>query len=339
MSARHEPCGHDHAHPPHETGVRAHDPAHGHVHGHAHGRHHHHGHGHHHHHHHHHGGEPGDWRWIVAIALNLGFVVAEVVAGVLANSSALLADAGHNLSDVLGLALAGGAAWLAKRAGSRRRTYGYGKATILAALANAVVLVFACGAIAVEAVGRFANPEPVGAGTVMLVAAIGVAINLGTAMLFFAGRKGDLNERGAFLHMVSDAAVSLGVVGSGLLVSLTGLDWIDPVTGLLIVAAILAGTWGLLKESLDMAMDAAPPHLDPAEIAAALKALPGVEEAHHVHVWNLSTTRTALTAHLVRAAGTDAAFLAEARALLKSRFGIDHATLQVEPAGADCAGC
>lgn len=314
--------GHDHGPDP--------DPHHGHGHGHGHG-----------HHHHHHGpADPGDWRYGLGLAVNLGFVAVEFTFGVISGSAALMADAGHNLSDALGLALAGGAAWLSRLAPRGRRTYGYGKATVLAALANAVLLVFACGAIAFEAARRLMQPVEVASTTVMVVAAIGFVINLGTAALFFSSRGHDLNARGAFLHMAADAAVSLGVVVAGGLIWITGWSVIDPLVGLAIVAVILAGTWGLLRDSLDMALDAAPPGTDPEAIAAWLAALPGVGGVHHLHVWPLSTTRTALTAHLVRSGpGEDADLIAQARQGLKARFGIDHATLQLETAGTDCAGC
>lgn len=305
-----------------------------HGHGHASG-HHHHGHGHAHAH-----SPPGDWRYGVGLLVNLLYVAVEFGFGLATGSTALLADAGHNLSDVLGLAMAGGAAWLARRAPGARRTYGFGKATILAALANGVLLVFACGAIALEALRRLAEPSEAASVTIMVVAAIGFVINLGTALLFLDSRRHDLNARGAFLHMAADAAVSLGVVAAGGLILLTGLDWIDPVVGLVIVAVILAGTWGLLKDSLDLALDAAPAGLDLAEVRAFLEGLPGVVAAHDLHVWNLSTTDTALTAHLVRGEPADAAFLATAQAGLKARFGIAHATLQVEAApGPDCPAC
>lgn len=316
--------------------AHTHDHAHGHGHGH-HGHHHGHGHGHHGHHHH---APPSDWRYGFAIVLNLAFVAVEATYGLLSKSTALLADAGHNLSDVLGLALAGGAAWLAKQAGARRYTYGYGKATVLAALANAVVLVFACGAIAVEAVRRFLNPEPVASTTIMVVAAIGFAINLATALLFMRGRKEDLNVRGAYLHMVADAAVSLGVVVAGAAIMLTGFDWIDPVASLVIVAVILFGTWDLLRQSFDMAIDSAPEHLDVEEVQTYLLGLPGVTALHDMHVWNLSTTDTALTVHLVRNEPADAAFLASIQAEVRQRFGIKHATVQVESGAlADCPDC
>jgi len=307
-----------------------------HAHDHADGHHHAHGH----HGHHHHAPPAGDWRYGFAILLNLAFVGVEAVYGLLARSTALLADAGHNLSDVLGLALAGGAAWLARQAGSQRHTYGYGKATILAALANAVVLVFACGAIAVEAFRRLLEPAPVATTTVMVVAGVGFAINLATALLFLRGRKEDLNVRGAYLHMVADAGVSLGVVVVGGLILLTGQSWIDPLAGFAIVAVILAGTWGLLRQSFDLAMDSAPEHLDVAEVRDYLLALPGVSGVHDMHVWNLSTTETALTVHLVRDEPGDAAFLNGVQAEVKRRFGIKHATVQVESAALeDCPNC
>jgi cobalt-zinc-cadmium efflux system protein len=313
------------------------------MHGHAHG-HGHHGHahgGHVHAHGHLHAQPPEiDRRYAIAIILNLGFVIVEVAAGVVSGSTALLADAGHNLSDVLGLALAGGAAWLASRAGGARRTYGFGKATILAALTNAVLLVLACGAIGWEAVRRIGEPQEVQPGMVMGVAAAGIVVNLGTALLFRRGREHDVNLRGAYLHMAADAAVSLGVVVAGGLIWLTGASWIDALTSLVIVAVILWGTWGLLRESLDLALDAAPARLDMAELAGFLAGLPGVTAQHDVHVWNLSATETALTAHLVRDEPGDRAFFDEATRGLWDRFGIAHATLQVETgAGAACPDC
>ena len=304
----------------------AHDHGHGHAHSHAHG--------------HHHGPPPGDNRYALAIVLNLGFVALEAGFGFWSNSTALLADAGHNLSDVLGLVLAGGAAWLAQRTAAARRTYGFGKATILAALANAVLLVLACGGIAWEALRRFGEPQDVRSGVVMAVAAAGVAINLGSALLFLRGRHDDVNVRGAFLHMAADAAVSLGVVIAGLLIALTGARWIDPVASLLIVAVVLAGTWGLLRESLDLALDAAPAGLDLEDVRGFLGALPGVTDLHDVHVWNLSTTETALTAPLVRSQPADRDFYEQASRGLQQRFRIAHATLQVEAGpGPDCPDC
>ena len=290
--------------------------------------HHHHGHG-----HHHHGHAPGarpDRRYAIAIVLNLAFVVLEAGAGFWANSTSLLADAGHNLSDVLALGLAGGAAWLAGRAAAARRTYGFGKATILAALLNALLLVLACGAIGWEALRRFGEPQEIRTDAMMAVAAAGVVINLGTAMLFWRGRLDDVNVRGAFLHMAGDAAVSLGVVIAGLLIAVTGLVWIDTATSLLVVALILVGTWGLLRESLDLAMDAAPESIRLDEVHAFLRTLPGVTDLHDVHVWNLSATSTALTAHVVRSEPADRSFYDAAIRGLQDTFDISHVTLQVE---------
>jgi cobalt-zinc-cadmium efflux system protein len=303
-----------------------------------------HGHGHHHHHHHHghghgHGAKP-DRRYVIAIGLNLAFVVVEAAAGFWANSTSLLADAGHNLSDVLALGLAGGAAWLAQRTSSGRRTYGFGKATILAALLNALLLVLACGAIGWEAVRRFGEPQEIHTGTMMAVAAAGVVINLGTAFLFGRGRLDDVNVRGAFLHMAGDAAVSLGVVLAGALIAVTGLVWIDTAASLLVVALILFGTWGLLRESFDLAMDAAPETIDLDEVHAFLRQLPGVTGLHDVHVWNLSASATALTAHLVRDEPADRAFYDAAIRGLHDAFHISHVTLQVEAEpGEGCPEC
>lgn len=306
------------------------------MHDHAHS---HHGHEHDHHGHahgHDHGPPPKGWRYGVGMVLNLAFVAVEAAYGLSTHSTALLADAGHNLSDVLGLALAGGAAWLATLAGGARRTYGFGKATVLAALANALLLVFACGAIAMEAVRRLSDPEPVAAGPVMVVAAVGVVVNGATAALFVSGRKHDVNVRGAFLHMVADAAVSVGVIIAGAAIALTGETWIDAAVSLAIVAVIGVGTWGLLKESLNLAMDVTPAHVDIAKVRRLLEGQPGVTEVHDLHVWNMSTTETALTAHLVRPQGEDPAFLAKAQHALEHAFGLTHVTLQVEPSACHC---
>ena len=316
---------HDHPGPTHaHHAPKPHDHGHDHGHGHAHG----HGHGHGHHHH-----VPKDFGRAFAIgtALNLGFVLVEAGAGLLTHSLALLADAGHNLSDVLGLILAWGAATLAKRAPSGRRTYGLRKGTILASLANAALLLGATGAIAWEAVRRFAAPTPVDSGPVMIVAAIGIVINTATALMFMRGSKDDLNARGAFLHMAADAGVSAGVVVAALLMMLTGWLWLDSVTSLLIVAVIVLGTWGLLRDSLDMALDAAPRGIDPARVRDWLAARPGVVEVHDLHIWAMSTTETALTAHVVRPQGDDHdQFLHALCADLASQFKIGHATVQVE---------
>jgi cobalt-zinc-cadmium efflux system protein len=310
--------------------------AHSHAHDHDHAS----GHSHSHHDHSHHAPPPSDKRYIIAIALNLGFVAIEGAAGFFANSTALLSDAAHNLSDVLGLGLAGFAAWLAGRAASAKRTYGYSKATVLAALANAVLLMIASGAILMEAVTRFASPEPVQSVFVMGVAAAGVVINGATALLFLAGRHGDVNARGAFLHMAADAGVSAGVIIAGALMLFTGWNWVDPAVSVAVVALIVWSTWGLLRESLDLALDAAPKHIDVAAVRGALAELPGVIAVHDLHVWAMSAERTALTAHLVRPDGGDDSFLADASAALEKRFRIDHVTLQVERTQrADCEDC
>lgn len=267
----------------------------------------------------------------VGITLNLIFVAVEAAFGFRAHSLALLADAGHNLSDVLGLALAWGASILVSRDRTARRTYGLRRSSILAALANALLLLVAVGGIVWEAIQRLRAPEPVASGTVMLVAAIGIVINLATALLFLRGRAKDLNIRGAFLHMAADAAVSAGVVGAALVIQRTGAQWIDPVTGLVIAVVITAGTWGLLRDSVDLAMDAVPPGIDPVEVETYLGSLPGVTRVHDLHVWGMSTTHIALTAHLVRPGETnDDLLLAGASDDLHHRFGIEHITLQIE---------
>ncbi|WP_333473603.1 cation diffusion facilitator family transporter [Xanthobacter dioxanivorans] len=274
----------------------------------------------------------------IGAALNFGFVVVEVIFGLYAGSLALLADAGHNLSDVLGLVLAWGAAWLSRRAPTRLRTYGYGRSSILAALANAMILLLGTGGIVLEAVSRLSHPEPVQTGIVMVVALVGVAVNMGTALMFMAGRKGDLNVRGAFIHMVADGAVSLGVVAVAGAIALTGWLWLDPLVSLAIAVAIIAGTWGLLRDSVNLAMDMVPGGIDPEEVEAFLAARPGVSEVHDLHIWGLSTTSVALSAHLVRpGAALDDDFLGETCAELKARFGIAHPVLQVEEGHLQCA--
>ncbi len=329
----HDHPGHDHDHDHHD-----HDHGHDHHHGHAHGHGHSHGHGHHNHGHGHHGHShaPADFGRAFAIgtALNLAFVAAEAAAGFFTSSLALLADAGHNLSDVLGLLLAWGAAVLAKRAPTGRRTYGLRKGTILASLTNAALLLVAVGAIAWEAVRRFADPQPVQTGPVMIVAAIGIAINTATALMFMKGSKDDLNVRGAFLHMAADAAVSAGVVIAALLMWFTGWLWLDPVVSLAIVVVIVLGTWGLLRDSLDLALDAAPRGIDPKAVADWLAAQPGVAEVHDLHIWAMSTTETAMTAHVVRPDEADQdQFLHDVCGQLAKRFNIGHSTIQIERGG------
>lgn len=267
----------------------------------------------------------------IGIILNVGFVAVEAGFGFVSDSMALLADAGHNLSDVLDLCIAWGGVALARTAPSKRFTYGLRGSSILAALSNALLLLVALGAIVLEAVQRLGDPASVAGPTVSIVAAVGIAINLATAMLFARGRKHDINIRGAFLHMAADAAVSAGVVVAGLIIWRTGIDWIDPVVSLIIVVIIFWQTWGLLRESVEMSLAAVPRGIDFDAVGGALCALPGVEDTHDLHIWPMSTTETVLTAHLVMPAGHPGdGFLAHAQAMLRDRFAIGHATLQIE---------
>ena len=267
----------------------------------------------------------------LAIVLNLGFVIAEVVAGLVSGSIALLADAGHNLSDVLSLVLAWGASRLVQRPPSARYTYGLKSSSILAAIANAALIWLALGAILVETVRRLADPAPVAGVTMMLVAGLGIVINGASAMLFAAGRKGDLNLRAAFQHLMADAAVSAGVVLAGLAVMLTGRSWIDPLTSLVIVAVIAWGSWGLLRDALRMGMLAVPDAIDEAEVRKFLGEQGGVAAVHDLHIWPMSTTETALTAHLIMPGGHPGdGFLHELAEALEHRFGIGHPTIQIE---------
>ena len=267
----------------------------------------------------------------LGVTLNLVLVVAQAVYGVLANSVALLADAAHNFSDVLGLLLAWGATILAKRLPTRRFTYGLRGSSILAALANGAFLLLATGGIAWEAVQRFAHPEPVAGITVIVVATLGIAVNAATALLFMSGRKGDLNIRGAFLHMAADAIVSLGVVFAGVGIVYTGWLWLDPVTSLIISVVIVAGTWGLLRDSVRLALQAVPEGIEIERVRTYLAGVQGVTEVHDLHVWGMSTTDTALTAHIVMPHGHPGdAFVAEITERLREQFNIGHATIQVE---------
>ena len=291
------------------------------------------GHSHDHGHSHGHVHAPADFgrAFAVGIALNLGFVIVEAVYGFIANSMALLADAGHNLSDVLGLVVAWAGATMAKRAASPRFTYGLKKASILAALINGLFLLVAVGAIGAEAIRRLFDPAPTDGATVIVVAAIGILINGATALMFARGRETDINIRGAYLHMAADAAVSGAVVFAGLLILWTGQRWVDPVMSLAVAGVILWGSIGLLKESMWMSLAGVPSGIDVDEVEAALGELDGVETVHDLHVWPLSTTETALTAHLVApdVPSTDD-LLSAARAMLHDRFHIGHCTIQIE---------
>lgn len=315
--------GHDHMH----------DDDHSHGNGDAGGGGHAHGPGHHHH------APPVNWdrAFAIGIALNIVYVIAEASAGLWTGSVALLADAGHNLSDVLGLAVAWAGAALARTPPSKRYTYGLKGSTILAALANALLLLVALGAITLEAVQRFGDPTPVPGLTVSAVATVGIIINGFTAWLFSRGRKGDVNIRGAYLHMFADALVSAGVVLAGIGIWLSGATWIDPVVSLLIAALIFWQTWGLLRETIEMSLAAVPRAIDYDRVRAALDDLPGVTQIHDLHIWPMSTTEPVLTAHLLMPAGHPGdGFLHDAQEMLRTRFQIGHATLQVETGESTC---
>ncbi len=326
MSPHDHTHDHDHDHAEATAHADHHDHSHDHGHDHGHGHHHDHGHGHHHH-------APANFgpAFAIGAVLNIGFVLAEAVFGVLGHSVALLADAGHNLGDVLGLVVAWTASVLARRSPSERYTYGLGSTSVLAALFNAVVLLVITGAVAAEAARRLFAPEAPAGVTVMIVAAAGILVNGVTAALFASGRKGDLNVRGAFTHMLSDAMVAAGVVVAGGLIVLTHWAWLDPLVSLGISGLIVWGTWGLLRESLDMALDAVPGGIKPAAVRGYLAGLPGVERLHDLHIWAMSTTETALTCHLLMPGGHPSdAFLSEVCQKLHHQFGIGHTTIQVE---------
>jgi cobalt-zinc-cadmium efflux system protein len=321
--------GHDHSHAhhdEHEHDVRGdhddhddHDDHSGHSHGHGH-------------HHHHHTPAVGHGRaFALAVALNLVIVVTQTVYGVIAHSTALLADAGHNLSDVLGLLLAWGAAWLTARRPSGRYTFGFGNSSILASLANAALLLIACGAIMAQAIGRLVSPAPVAGLDVFIVATIGMVVNGFSAWLFMRGQKDDINIRGAFLHMASDAGVSAAVAISGLVILFTGWSWIDPIMSIVVVLVIVYGTWGLLRESMRLALAAVPQGVDMERIRVFLAAQEGVTDVHDLHIWPLSTTGNALSAHLVMPAGHpgDDALDGIVNAL-STRYSMKHVTLQVD---------
>lgn len=292
-----------------------------------------HDHGHHHQHSHQHSHSPANFEkaFAIGVVLNLTFVGVEATFGFLSHSLALLADAGHNLSDVLGLLLAWGASVLARRIPSQRHTYGLRRSSILAALFNALVLLLAVGGIAWEAILRLGNPTTVASSTIMWVAGIGIFINGITAWLFMSGQKNDLNVRGAYLHMMADAVVSFGVVLSAIAIYFTGWYWLDPAISLAIVIVITIGTWSLLSESLRLALDAVPSSIQPGKVRDYLESLPGVKAVHDLHIWGMSTTEVALTVHLVKPdAKIDDALLSEIKHRLKHDFGISHTTIQFE---------
>ena len=275
----------------------------------------------------------------IGITLNVGFVIVEAYYGWVTGSLALLADAAHNLGDVGGLLLAWAAFAAARLRSDDRHTYGWRRGSILASFINAVILLVAMGSLGWEAVQRFSDPAPLAAGTVMIVAAIGMVINTATALLFMAGRKEDLNIRGAFLHMAADALVSLGVVVAGALYLWQGWTWIDPLASLVIAGVVIAGTWSLFRQSLHLLFDGVPEHIRLNEVRYCLQAVDGVASVHDLHVWAMSTAEPALTAHLV-SSGTHSAddILREAQHALLDRFGINHVTLQIE-AEACAAAC
>ena len=297
---------------------RGHD--HEHTHGHTHGEA-----GHHH--------APTDFgiAFAVGVTLNTAYVVAEAFYGFTAHSVALLADAGHNLGDVAGLLAAWLAAWMSKRQPSGQYTYGLRRSSILAALMNAIVLLVVTGGIAWEAVRRLFAPEPAGGLVIVIVSLAGVVVNGITALMFMSGRKGDLNIRGAFMHMAADASLALGVAVAGGVIMLTGWLWVDPVVSLVISIVIVIGTWSLLRDSVSLALDGVPRNVDHEAVGGYLRSLPGVTEVHDLHIWAMSTTETAMTAHLVRAdADADSTLLQQITYEVRKRFGIGHATVQLE---------
>jgi cobalt-zinc-cadmium efflux system protein len=315
----------------HGQGHGHHGPGQGHDHSHSHGHGHHHGHTH---------FTPGSHggAFAAAVGLNTAFVVVEVVASFLSGSAALLADAGHNLGDVLALLLAWGASVLAAKPPRQGFTYGLKSSSILAAIANAALLWVALGAVLLETLQRFWEPRQVDGGMMMAVAAIGIAINLGSALLFMRGSKHDLNLRAAFMHLMADAVVSASVVFAGLVILLTRQNWIDPVTSLIITIGLAWGSWDLLKDAVKMGLLAVPRHIDEGKVREFLSDQAGVSAVHDLHIWGMSTTESALTVHLVMPGGAPGdAFLKRLAQELEQRFGIHHATVQIEQADTDCA--
>ena len=311
------------------------DHDHSHQHGHQHGPEHHHGHGHH---GHHHAPSSHGWAFGIAVALNAVFVVVEAAASYVSGSAALLADAGHNLGDVLSLLLAWGASVLAAKPAGPGFTYGLKSSSILAAIANAALLWVALGAVLLETLQRFWQPAEVNGPQVMLVAFAGIVINVVSALLFAGGRKTDLNLAAAFQHLMADAVVSASVVFAGLVIFLTGQNWIDPVTSLVITIGLAWGSWDLLKDAVKMGLLAVPRHIDETAVRAFLGEQAGVQAVHDLHIWGMSTTESALTAHLVMPGGQPGdAFLGMLAHQLEERFGIHHATVQVETTSVDCS--
>jgi cobalt-zinc-cadmium efflux system protein len=319
---------HEHHHGAHDNGHphwHSHDHSHGHSHGHSHA-------------HHHHVPARLDRIFAIGAAVNLAFVVGEVGFGIAANSMALIADAAHNFGDVLGLGMAWAATWLGRRPPTSRRTYGWGRGSILAALGNAAVLLVSVGAIGVEAVHRLLDVQPVQTGLVMIVAAAGILVNGGSALLFLRDRSHDLNVRAQFSHLAGDAAIAAGVVLAALAIRLTGLVWLDPLVSLIVGGLIVWGTWGLLRESLGLALDEVPATVQHADVAAYLADIPGVIEVHDLHIWGLSTTETALTVHLVYDTAAEPREPHRLSEDMRHRFGIGHVTVQIE-SSADAALC
>ncbi len=344
--------GHEHEDHDHEShGPEAHGEAHDHeahdreAHGHDQSRrprrehgHDHHDHGHHH--GHAHGPISNGRAFALGIGLNLAFVVIEVVYGVVAHSVALLADAGHNFGDVLGLGLSWGATALASLKPSKRRTFGFRRSTIVASVANALILLFVTGGLTWESIRRLVAPQPTQGRTMIFVAILGCVVNASSALLFMSQGKRDLNLRSAFLHLASDAVLALGVAIAGGIILMTGWLWLDPAVSIVLAITILTGTWSLMKQSLDLMLDAVPEGIDPEQVKAFLSGLPGVVEVHDLHIWALSTTETALTAHVVMPGSSQRpAFLAEVCSALRAKFAIEHSTLQIDPedAPAPCA--
>jgi cobalt-zinc-cadmium efflux system protein len=313
MAHQHDHDHHDHSH----QGDHGHDHRHGHV-GHSHAP------------------DHFGFAFAAGVTLNTAFVIAELVFGYAANSLALISDAVHNFSDVISLLLAWAALWLARKQPTQQHTYGYRRASILAALFNAGLLLIAVGGIAVEAINRIEEPAAVAGWTVVVVAALGILVNGSTALLFMRGRHGDLNIRGAYLHMAADAGVSFGVVVAALVIMATGWLWVDPAISLCIAAVVLASGWGLARDSVNLALDGVPKGIELAKVKDYLVTLEGVTELHDLHIWAMSTNETALTAHLVRPAGFNDAFLHGVCEGLSHRFNIHHATLQIEASSEVC---